>query len=450
MSSTAASRTWEGRVIDGKFPLQQWLGGSEASTVFVTVHPQDSSQKAAIKLIAGGDAAAADGQLASWRPATLISHPNLIRIFETGRCQLDGRTFLYVVMELADENLAQILPERALTASEVSELLPPVLAALSHLHSAGFVHGRVRPANVMAIKDQVKLSADQLTPIKGDRSAKTRRDVYDAPEVAAGIISPEVDAWSVGATLVAALTQNVSFAEDASQGNAGLPRSIPEPFRTIASECLRLDPQRRCSIADIRRRLQTNAAVTPGGVGPAATPSSVAPNKVAAVRSPAPVRAANRKPAFVILLIAAVLAGIVFLLLRGKRETERSSSAQSAPQSAAPVASQPAPPAGKVNDSKGAVVQQVLPDIPADARNTITGTIKIAARVEVDASGKVSSVRLTSAGPSRYFASRVLTAAYKWEFSSPRVNGQPLASVWMLRFRLRRGGTQATAEQVKR
>ena len=155
-------------------------------------------------------------------------------------------------MELADENLAQILPERALTASEVSELLPPLLAALSHLHSAGFVHGRVRPANVMAIKDQVKLSADQLTPMKGDRSAKTRRDVYDAPEVAAGIISPEADAWSVGATVVAALTQNVSFAEDASQGDAGLPRSMPEPFRTIASECLRLDPQRRSSIADIR------------------------------------------------------------------------------------------------------------------------------------------------------------------------------------------------------
>ena len=37
-------------------------------------------------------------------------------------------------MECADDDLSQILPERPLHPSEVSDLLPPVLDALFYLH----------------------------------------------------------------------------------------------------------------------------------------------------------------------------------------------------------------------------------------------------------------------------------------------------------------------------
>ena len=111
--------------------------------------------------------------------------------------------------------------------SEVTDLLPPVLDALSYLHGQGFVHGRIKPSTVLAIGDQLKLSADQAVPATESNSERRRRDVYDAPETAAGIVSPAGDVWSVGITLVAALTQNVSFAEERSPNDPDLPGTVP-------------------------------------------------------------------------------------------------------------------------------------------------------------------------------------------------------------------------------
>ena len=63
MSNPGLWKTWEGRIVDGKFPLRHWLGGSEHSAVFLTERPGPPSSKAAIKLIAadGAQARAAVG-----------------------------------------------------------------------------------------------------------------------------------------------------------------------------------------------------------------------------------------------------------------------------------------------------------------------------------------------------------------------------------------------------
>ena len=259
MSSAEVWKTWEGRVIDGKFPLRQWLGGSDHSAVFLTERPGQPSQKFALKLIPA-DAGDADRQLARWRAAAQLSHPHLIRLYETGHC---GQTLLYAVMEYAEDDLSRVLPQRPLDSAEVTDLLPPVLDALSYLHSQKFVHGRITPSNILAVNDELKLSTDQVTSAGEAHSSRRRRDVYDAPETAAGIVSPEGDLWSVGVTLVAALTQNVSFADEKSQGDPSLPATIAEPFRGIVRECLHLDPKRRCSIAEIKARLQPTARSVP-------------------------------------------------------------------------------------------------------------------------------------------------------------------------------------------
>ena len=200
MSNPETWKKWEGRA-DGKFPLRQWLGGSDHSAVFLTERP-GQTQKVAIKLIAAD--ADADDQLVRWRAAAQLSHPHLMRIYDAGRCRMDGTPLLYLVMEYAEEDLSQILPQRPLAPAEVTDLLPPLLDSLSYLHSKGFVHGRVKPSNVHAMDDQLKLSADQIVSAAASNPASRRRDVYDAPETAAGIISPAGDVWSVGVTLVAA------------------------------------------------------------------------------------------------------------------------------------------------------------------------------------------------------------------------------------------------------
>ncbi|HTW60107.1 MAG TPA: TonB family protein [Terriglobales bacterium] len=442
MSTTETWKAWEGRIIDGKFPLRQWLGGSDHNVVFLTERPGSEPRKAVIKLI-GADPADADRQLSRWRAATQLPYPALIRIFDMGRCRLNDASMLYLVMECADEDLAQILPQRALTPAEVGELLPPLLDAVSFLHSKGFVHGRIKPSNVLAVGNQLKLSADQIVSLAEPAAARTRRDVYDAPESAAGIVSAAGDLWSVGVTLVAALTQNVSFEHEPSAGNPGLPESIPEPFRGVARECLQLDPKRRCSIAEIKARLQPEGRSVP------------APRELV----PAAKSRLKAGPVAVAAIVVVLLVGLAVFLSRGKNTptqnpvaTEQSTTQASAPAPApaAPQVHDSAMPSKKAGASRGEVIHQVLPEIPRSAKNTITGTIKVAVRVEVDASGKVTSARLVSSGPSKYFANQALSAARGWEFSTPVVNGQPTSSAWILRFRFKRGSTQASPERASR
>lgn len=115
---------WEGQVVNGKFPLLQYLGGCERSAVFLTEYGEPEPRKAAVKLVTA-DYADKEHQLARWEEAARLSHPHLIRLFETGRCELNGVGLLYVVMEYADEALSQVLPHRPLTPAEVREMLAP-------------------------------------------------------------------------------------------------------------------------------------------------------------------------------------------------------------------------------------------------------------------------------------------------------------------------------------
>ena len=464
MSKPDTWKAYEGRVVDGKYPIRRQLGGSGHSAAFLTELP-GTAQKAAIKLIAT-DAPDIDRQVLRLRATAKLSHPHLLRMFDSGRCRLDNSSFVYVVMEFAEEDLSEILPHRALAPAEVSELLPPLLDALSYLHEKGYVHGRVKPSNVLAVGDQLKLSADSITAIAEFSSARRRRDVYDAPETAAGIVSPAGDVWSVGVTLIAALTQNVTLAEQSDPGKPGLPDTIPEPFRGIARECLHLDPKRRCSVADIRARLQPAARSVPAPLPPARVSQS---------------QTNSRKPlyALVLVCIAVVLLLVSVFRSRGKGAPEQAAETpQPASQTALAPATTPAPettaPARKApssttgtkapapeahpvanapansSTSAGAVLHQVLPDLSQSARNTIHGTIKISVVVDVGPSGKVIAARFKSAGPSRYFSGRTMAAAEQWQFSPPQMNGEPAASTWLLQFRLRRGGVEASSQPVTR
>ena len=88
-----------------------------------------------------------------------------------------------------------------------------------------------------------------------------------------------------------------------------------------------------------------------------------------------------------------------------------------------------------------------MPNVSASAQRTIDGKIKVVVRVSVDPSGKVTEAKLTSAGPSKYFARLALEAAQDWKFSAPEKQGQAVASEWTLRFGYRRSGTDVVAAQ---
>src|SRR5258706_647119 len=124
MNATGVRNDWVGRVVDERFTLLQWLGGSGWGDVFLTELPGHPGRKAAIKLIPA-ETTGAEARVAGWAARSALSHPHLMRLFHTGRCQINAIQLLYAVMEYAEEDLSQIIPGRPLTDPEATEMLVP-------------------------------------------------------------------------------------------------------------------------------------------------------------------------------------------------------------------------------------------------------------------------------------------------------------------------------------
>jgi TonB family protein len=458
-----AWKAWEGQVVDAKFRLRLYLGGSEHSAVFLTEHGDRGLQKAAIKLIATGPGNAKP-QLSRWRQAAKLSHPHVIRLFETGQCSLGNTELLYMVMEYAEEDLAQVLPHRPLTPEEAGAMLKPVLDALAYLHGKGFVHGHIKPANIMAVDDQVKISRDGVCRMGESGGGVWKPSVYDPPESSGGGISAAGDIWSLGIMLVEALTQGLSVWNRADQREPALPETVPEPFLDIARHCLQREPHRRWTVAEIAARLR---------------PTSPTPQKQMTGKP----QMAVSKRLYIVPTVAVGLALVAFLvgprLLNRRAGTQRAAHTESKQSGVEPKPektpvspetelsrqrtsnenqgspgvvlaplSLPSGPGAKASSGgrvRGEVFRQVLPRVPQKARDTVRGTVRVSVRVAVDPAGAVVGATFDSPGPSRYFANLALQAARRWEFEPPNADGRDVSSEWILRFDFRSTGTKVIA-----
>jgi TonB family protein len=430
MSSATVHRDWIGRVIDGRFTLLEWLGGSELSSVFLTERPEDPSQKAAIKLIPA-DSPGAEDQLARWKATKPLSHPHLVRLFDCGRCQIDGHPLLYAVTEYAPEILSQILPERPLTPAETRALLGPILGALSYLHGKGFVHGHLKPSNLLVVGEQLKLSSDGLRAAGNSGKRFPATEIQDAPETAAGNITAAADLWSLGVTLVEALTQRPPVWNRSTQREPVVPESMPQPFFGIARECLRTDPARRCSLSNVRARLD---------------PARALPLSAVKVRKTEPAKSHATVLVATVLVLIAVIA---FIQLRTHTsspalpsDTQQPAAASAAQPTQSTQSSAPAATSSPDAAAGDAVVERVMPDILPAALQSIRGQVNVKIRVTVDAGGNVLNATPDSPGPSKYFSKVALEAAQQWKFKPAQANGRAVSRSWILQFQFTQAGTE--------
>jgi TonB family protein len=375
---------------------------------------------------------------------------------------MDGVELLYVVTEYAEESLSQIIPYRPLTPAEAGDTLQPLLDALAYIHGKGFVHGHIKPANILAVGDQIKISSDGLCGTGESSRVLGKPTVYSAPELAeGGGVLPASDVWSLGITLVEAVTQSPPVWNAAEQAEPVLPETLPQPFFDIASHCLRRNPQQRWTVAEISARLQQPSSAPP-------PPEIVEPKSTFT-------RWGYLVPGMAIALLLLALLGPKLFHRHPGTEPEPSSpteSSQAQPEakpSAASTALAPSntPPApaktrtakngaskkAAASDStgaavQGAVAQQVLPDVSKGALRTIHGKVKVRVKVSVDSSGNVLVAKFDSRGPSRYFADRTLPAARRWTFKPPQVGGQGVPSEWILTFEFERSGINVHPAQT--
>ena len=296
---TESWTNWEGEVINRSFALRRYLGGSEHSGVFLTDHPEHEL-KAAIKLVPV-EPAMAEARVANWRSVATLSHPHLMRVFDAGQVTRAGQNYVFVVMEYADETLAELLPQRALSADEARAMLPAVLDALAFLHGRNLVLGQVKPSNIVVVQDQVKLAADTVQP-PGRLAGVTASAVYAAPEARGGQFSRASDVWSLGITIIEALTRHPPSSADGRPGVASLSAELPRDFVSLVVRCLNPNPSVRPSPQQLKAWITGDAngtgtagALSPeafGGTGQAATrePAAAAPERVMPATPPAPER----------------------------------------------------------------------------------------------------------------------------------------------------------------
>jgi serine/threonine protein kinase len=492
---------WENQVINGMFPLRRSLSYSDHSAVFLTEYPAQNLPNALLKLVPAIPTLR-EAQLSHWTTAATLSHPHLTRVLESGRCQLGGLQFLFVVMEYAEQTLSQILAQRALAPEELRKMLRPTLDALAFLHRKQLVQGQLKPSNILVVNGQLKLASDSVRPGTESTASIAQSSVYDPPESRDGSFSAAGDVWSLGVAMVEALTQSKPSWPNRQSETAVLPTTIPQTFVRIVQQCLNRNPAKRPTVADLEAqinpapeesadrpelsRVQTMSASLLHAASE--EPEPAIPVLMPPMAEP-PVLSPPRRRLFIPAVAGVVIVSIVLwagqrlfssqfdsqpegfssaafsgatshgAVSRGAASPEGAlveagslavaSAAVALPADPSPAEGSPVSAGTTLAESDAAaisppksVLHQEVPDVPPDAIRTVRGRIIFPVRVTVDRSGDVVHVTVLNHRSSRYFARLATEAAGKWKFAP---SDQQDSRKWLLRFEFTRDGATAHA-----
>jgi eukaryotic-like serine/threonine-protein kinase len=312
-------------IVDSTYRLGAVVGRSAAGTVYQTEFGPNALP--AVIKIRDTDMAERALLVERWRGAIELSHPNLLQVYAVGPAMLNDVPVAYVVMERAEESLAGVLTDRALTENETREMLGPALAALKYLHKNSYAHTRLKPSNVLAVGDQLKLSSDGALRVQ-DGGA------------------PAEDMRALGVLIVEALTRKAPQLD----GDAGpyILRESSQAFTDIVRRCLDPDPDRRWNVEQVEARLEA-----PSGGPVLVEPRIHKDFRTQAATSQSPQREtleepegdrpSRSTPKWVFLALAALVLIVLLVSVMRKRET-------------APPAVTPVPP----------IAQETAPDAASD------------------------------------------------------------------------------------
>lgn len=211
----------------GAFELQERVAVGGVGEVWRAVHCF-TRVSAAVKLLNAGyanDAHARAALRAELRAVACLDHPNIVFVFGTGEVSAEvaersgGRLTpgaAWIAMEYAEGGT---LRDRAgeFTWSAVQNALLDVLAGLAHAHARGFIHGDVKPANLLVggVRGGVKIADFGIARrIEGDGRRRAGRTswgspAFMAPEQARADGAPLgawTDLYALGCTAWALLT----------------------------------------------------------------------------------------------------------------------------------------------------------------------------------------------------------------------------------------------------
>jgi eukaryotic-like serine/threonine-protein kinase len=223
-----------GRVFDGKYRLEEPLGGGGMGTVYRATHLL-IERPVAIKVLSQrfvGDQTAQERFRREARAAGRMHHPNAVTVNDFGTTE-DG--WLYIVMELLEgRTLRDLLARDApLDPARAVSFMLQACAAVGAAHDANLIHRDLKPANIF-IEQRPDLPAIAKVLDFGvakfavdeheDDDYQTLTQVgaiigtprYMSPEQCAGNapLTPASDVYSLGIILYEMLTGVVPFSAD--------------------------------------------------------------------------------------------------------------------------------------------------------------------------------------------------------------------------------------------
>jgi serine/threonine protein kinase len=200
------------------------------------------------------------------RAVARIHSPYLVTLYDAG--QHDG-VFYYAMEYLSEGSLAR--PAHPVRGAAVVRAVADVAQAAASLHSAGLVHGAIKPGNVLLTTVGAKLADLSLAQVFRPGIALTGRGSaasleYTDPSVLAGdVAGPAADVWSLGMLLHRAVAGTGVYGElPAEDGLTTLRRvlgqrpslavDLPAPIAEVVRDCLS-PPAHRPSAAVVADRL---------------------------------------------------------------------------------------------------------------------------------------------------------------------------------------------------
>ncbi|MFI6806717.1 protein kinase [Streptomyces luteogriseus] len=224
-----------------------------------------------------------------------LRHPRLVRMYQTltvddpDRPELDGATVL--VLEKAEGSLSALLAATPRPAAGPA-LLAQIAEGLAQLHGAGWVHGDLKPANVLLMADgSVRLAdfnmAAELEGTHAYTPAFSTPD-YTPPELLwteigerGRRIRPSADIWAFGVLAHLVLTDSFPLPgatstarRDAAAAYARgvdelrLSPELPDGWREIVRACLTRTHRQRIDGTGLLRRVRAAAGPDRRGFRP--------------------------------------------------------------------------------------------------------------------------------------------------------------------------------------
>jgi serine/threonine-protein kinase len=192
--STSAD-AWIGRVLDGRYRLNETIGSGGFGFVFRAKH-MILGRDVAVKILQT-DAQDALARARFERESSMLaalSHPHIVTVMDYGVS--DGTP--YLVMELVEgESLRQLMDLGVVSPERAVRIVVQILKALAYAHERGIVHRDLKPLNVLVQsisgEDHVKLLDFGFAKFFGDDGHRPGNSLTQAGTAfgTTGYVAPE-------------------------------------------------------------------------------------------------------------------------------------------------------------------------------------------------------------------------------------------------------------------